>query len=190
MDEADLVAALKRGEPVAMETAVETHGDRLLRSALLLCGDHSQAEDLVQDVFVEASTSIQRFRGNSSLYTWLHSILLNLARHHRRDTRRMVYDNELAQREQPVATEDEANPLDLHRAAFELTQALQLLSDAHREVLILRYYERMKINDIARCLGVSNGTVKSRLHYAIDQMQKLLSPEMNLFGQKGTNQTV
>jgi DNA-directed RNA polymerase specialized sigma24 family protein len=56
--------------------------------------------------------------------------------------------------------------------------------------LILRYYERMKINDIARCLGVSNGTVKSRLHYAIDQMQKLLSPEMNLFGQEGTNQTV
>jgi RNA polymerase sigma-70 factor (ECF subfamily) len=189
MDEAELVAVLKRGEPVAVEAVVQTHGDRLLRSAILLCGDHSQAEDLVQDVFIEAVSSIHRFRGNSSLYTWLHSILLNLVRHHRRDTKRMVYDNELAYQEQSPAPEAGPDPLDLHEAATELTRALRCLSDAHREVLILRYYERMKINDMARCLGVSEGTVKSRLHYAIEQMQNLLPPEMNLFGDKGTKET-
>src|SRR4051812_12015953 len=190
MDEAELVAALKRGEPVATEAVVETHGERLLRSATLLCGDRSQAEDLVQDVFIEAGSSIQRFRGHSSLYTWLHSILLNLVRHHRRDTKRLVYDNELAAQEQPPISEDAAHPLDLHEAETELTRALRQLSDAHREVLVLRYYERMKIDEMARCLGISKGTVKSRLHYAIDQMQKILPPEMNLFGAKGTKQTV
>jgi RNA polymerase sigma-70 factor, ECF subfamily len=190
MDEAELVAALKRGEPVAMETVVDTHGERLLRSATLLCGDQSEAEDLVQDVFIEAGSSIHRFRAHSSLYTWLHSILLNLLRHHRRDSKRLVYDNELAAQEQTPVPEDAAHPLDLHDAESELTLALRQLSDAHREVLVLRYYERMKIGEIALCLGVSKGTVKSRLHYAIDQMHKLLPPEMNLFGAKGTKDTV
>jgi RNA polymerase sigma-70 factor (ECF subfamily) len=190
MDEAELVAALKRGEPVAMETVVEIHGERLLRSATLLSGDQSLAEDLVQDVFIEAGHSIHRFREHSSLYTWLHSILLNLVRHHRRDSKRLVYDNELAAQDQTPGPEAAAHPLDLHHAESELTRALRQLSDAHREVLVLRYYERMKIDEIACCLGVSKGTIKSRLHYAIDQMQKLLPPEMNLFGAKGTKETV
>src|ERR1051326_1185785 len=137
MDEAELVAALKRGEPVAMEAVVETHGERLLRSATLLCGDQSQAEDLVQDVFVQPASSIQRFRGHSSLYTWLHSILLNLVRHHRRSSKRLVYDNELAAQDQTPAPEDAAHRLDLHDAESELTRALRQLSDAHREVLVL-----------------------------------------------------
>jgi RNA polymerase sigma-70 factor (ECF subfamily) len=190
MDQAELVAALKRGEPVAMEAVVETHGERLLRSAMLLCGDPSQAEDLVQDVFVEAGSSIQRFRENSSLYTWLHSILLNLVRHHRRNCKRLVYNNESAAQEQTPALDEAAHPLDLHYAKSGLTRALQQLSDAHREVLVLRYYERMRIDEMARCLGVSKGTVKSRLHYAIEQIQKLLPPEVNLFGPKGTKEMV
>lgn len=55
---------------------------------------------------------------------------------------------------------------------------------------MLRYYERMKIHELARHLGVSKGTVKSRLHYAIREMQKLLPAEMNLFGAGGTKETV
>lgn len=190
MDEAEVVAALKRGEPVAMEAVVETHGERLLRSATLLCGDWGHAEDLVQDVFIEAGSSVHRFRGDSNLYTWLHSILLNLVRHHRRDSKRLVYDNKLAAQEQTPALDEAAHPLDLHYAETELTRALRQLSDAHREVLVLRFYERMKLDEMARCLGVSKGTVKSRLHYAIDQIQKLLPPEMNLFGPKGTKEMV
>jgi len=190
MDEAQLVAALKCGEPVAIEAVVERHGERLLRSATLLCGDRGHAEDLVQDVFIEASRSVHRFRGDSNVYTWLHSILLNLVRHHWRDSKRLVYDNELAAQEQAPALDEAAHPSDLHYAETELTRALRTLSDAHREVLVLRYYERMKIDEIAHCLGVSKGTVKSRLHYAIDQIQKLLSPEVNLFGPKGTKEMV
>jgi RNA polymerase sigma-70 factor (ECF subfamily) len=190
MDEAELVAALKRGEPVAMEAVVETHGERLLRSAMLLCGDRGHAEDLVQDVFIEASSSVYRFRGRSSLHTWLHSILLNLVRHHRRNRKRLVYDNELAAQEQTPALDESAHPLDLRYAQTGLTQALGQLSDAHREVLVLRYYERMRIDEMARCLGVSKGTVKSRLHYAVEQMEKFIPPEMNLFGLKGTKETV
>jgi RNA polymerase sigma-70 factor (ECF subfamily) len=187
MDEAKLVRALKGRDSAAIEALIETHGNRLLRSATLLCGDETNAQDLVQDTFVEAFRSVHRFRGQASLYTWLHSILLNLTRHHRRDSQRLVYDNELAAREVSVL-EERPSALDFESAAAELARALRQLSDSHREVLVLRYYEHMKIHELARHLGVSKGTVKSRLHYAIREMQKLLPSEMNLFGAGGTKE--
>lgn len=186
-DDKALLAALKRRDPSALEVLIEKHGTRLLRSATLLCGNETNAQDLVQDTFVEALRSAHRFRGQSSLYTWLHSILLNLTRHHHRDNRRLIYDNELAAQDVPVAEEQSAS-LDLETATSELKRALRQLSDAHREVIVLRYYEHMKIDEMARHLGVSTGTVKSRLHYAIREMQKLFPAEMNLFGAGGTNE--
>lgn len=189
MDEAKLVAALKSRDSAAIEALIETHGNRLLRSATLLCGNETNAQDLVQDTFVEAFRSVHRFRGQASLHTWLHSILLNLTRHYHRDGKRLVYDEELAAREVPVL-EERPSALDVESAAAELARALRRLSAAHREVLVLRYYEHMKIPDLARHLGVSPGTVKSRLHYAIREMQKLLPAEMNLFGAAGTKETV
>ena len=187
--EARLVAELKRGDSAAIEALIATHGTRLLRSATLLCGNESNAQDLVQDTFVEALRSLHRFQGRSSFYTWLHSILINLTRHSRRDNQRLVYDNELAARESS-ASEELPCDSDLEAAATELTRALQRLSEPHREVLVLRYYEHMKIPEMARQLGVSVGTVKSRLHYAIRDLQKLFPAEMNLFGAGGTKEKV
>ncbi len=188
MDAVKLVAALKGRDSAAIEALIATHGDRLLRSATLLCGDESNAQDLVQDTFVEALRSVHRFRGQASLYTWLHSILLNLTRHYHRDSKRLVYDNELAAQEVSVL-EERPSALDCQSAAAELARALRQLSESHREVLVLRYYEHMKIHQLARHLGVSQGTVKSRLHYALLEMQKLLPAEMNLFGAGGTKET-
>jgi RNA polymerase sigma-70 factor (ECF subfamily) len=141
----------------------------------------------VQDTFIEVLRSVHRFRGQSSLYTWLHGILLNLSRHHYRDNRRLIYDNDLAAQDVPI-TDEQPNALDLETASTELTRALRQLSDQHREVLVLRYYEHMKIDEMAQHLGVSTGTVKSRLHYAVREMQKVFPAEMNLFGADGTKE--
>lgn len=184
-----LVAALKSGDPASIEALIEMHGIRLLRSATLICGNETNAQDLVRDTFVQAFRSAHRFRSQASLYTWLYSILLNLTRHHRRDDKRLVYDNERVSQEIP-ATQEHPSALDLESASAELTRALGQLSRPHREVLILRYYEHMKIPEMAQYLGISPGTVKSRLHYAIHEMQKLLPPEMNLFGGDGTKEKV
>jgi RNA polymerase sigma factor (sigma-70 family) len=188
-EEASLVAALKGRDSAAIEALIETHGTRLLRSATLLCGNETNAQDLVQDTFVEAFRSVHRFRGQASLYTWLHSILLNLTRHYRRESKRLVYDNELAAQE-GLASDEQPSALDLECATTELTRALRQLSNSHREVLVLRFYEHMKINEMARHLGVSNGTVKSRLHYAIREMQQLFPKEMNLFSFEGTKEKI
>ncbi len=184
-----LVAALKAGDSASLDALMESYGTRLLRSATLLCGNETEAQDLVQDTFVEAVRSVHRFRGGSRLYTWLHSILLNLTRHHRRDNRRLVYDNELAAQE-VAAPEERPEAQDLEAASAALARALRQLSESHREVLVLRYYEHMKIPEMATHLGVSAGTVKSRLHYAILEMKKILPPEMNLFGPGGTKERI
>ncbi|MGD1017728.1 MAG: RNA polymerase sigma factor [Verrucomicrobiia bacterium] len=187
MDEERLITALKAHVPGAAQELVSSYGDRLFRSAFLLCGNEADAEDIVQETFLQAMRSVHRFRGDSTIYTWLHAILLNLTRHYHRDRKRIVCDNELVGRE--VSPADESpSPLDAGAATSALLKAMCRLSDAHREVLILRYYEDMKIHEIARHLGISTGTVKSRLHYAIGEMQKLLPGELNLFGASGTEE--
>jgi RNA polymerase sigma-70 factor, ECF subfamily len=187
MDEQQLITALKAQDPGAVQELVDSYGDRLLRSAFSLCGNETEAQDIVQDTLLQAIQSVHRFQGRSTVYTWLHAILLNLTRHYHRDRKRIVYDDDLAAREAPAAEEDPGQ-LDAGTASSALWQALRQLSADHREVVVLRYYENMKIHQIALALGISQGTVKSRLHYAIGEMQKLLPGELNLFGGSGTKE--
>jgi len=187
MDEEQLVQGLRSRDPAAVQELVVSLGDRLFRSACLLCGDQTEAQDLVQETLLQAVRSAPRFRGGSRVYTWLHGILLNLTRHYHRDRKRMVYDEELAHRETPPPEENPSR-LDVELTTGALADALGGLSGPHREVLILRFYEDMKLHEIAAHLGISNGTVKSRLHYAIAEMQRRLPGELNLFGACGTEE--
>ena len=182
-----MVQALRSQDPVAVQEMVASHGDRLFRSACLLCGDQAEAQDLVQETLLQAVRSGPRFRGCSTVYTWLHGILLNLTRHYHRDRKRMVYDEELA-RQEPAPAEEHPSWLDVEMTSGALADALDGLSGPHREVLILRFYEDMKIHEIATHLGIPSGTVKSRLHYAIAEMQRRLPGELNLFGACGTEE--
>jgi RNA polymerase sigma factor (sigma-70 family) len=185
VDITQLVLRIRGEDLAAAPDLLVRHGDRLLRFAFLLCGSEAAAQDLVQETFLQALRSARRFRGQSSVYTWLQGILVNLSRHHHREANRMVYDHKLLEQAPAVAGE-EPLPLDVEMATSALRQALGQLSALHREVLVLRYYEGMKVHEIARHLRISRGTVKSRLHYAIAEMQQLLPKEMNLFGAGGT----
>jgi RNA polymerase sigma-70 factor, ECF subfamily len=185
MDEEQLARGLRQQEPGAVQEVVASCGDRLFRSACLLCGDEAEAQDLVQETLLQALRSAKRFRGRSSIYTWLHGILLNLTRHYHRDRKWIVYDEDLAHRQTPPIGAS-ASGLDAETASSALTQAMRGLSEPHREVLVLRFYEDMKIHEIAAHLGLSKGTVKSRLHYAIAELQRRMPGELNLFGAGGT----
>jgi RNA polymerase sigma-70 factor (ECF subfamily) len=170
---------------LTLEEWIEAHGDRLLRSACHLCGNETEAQDLVQETYVQAVKSMHRFRGDSTIYTWLHGILRNLCRRHLRQQKRLVFEEELVLK-QPAhlgSTED----LDREFCARGLTAAVQKLSPEHREVIVLRYYENLKLDEIARQTGVSKGTVKSRLHYAVRGLEQLVPKEMNLFSSRGAS---
>lgn len=180
MNDAEIIIGLKRGDAAAGDSLVKCYGDRLLRSAYLLCGDGTVAQDLVQDTLIEAIKSARRFRGRSALYTWLHGILVNRSREYHRKRQRLTYTEHFPT--QKISCPPESVGLDKQAAAAVLAQAIEQLSPMHREVLILRYYERMRLKEIARRLETTVGTVKSRLHYAANQLRILIPEEMNLFG--------
>ncbi|MDO8544044.1 MAG: RNA polymerase sigma factor [Opitutaceae bacterium] len=174
------------GAPLDLEVWLQAHGDRLLRSAYLLCGDAMEAEDLVQETLLQAFKSAHRFRGDSAVYTWLHGILLNLNRRHWRKQKRLVFDEARILRA-PVAA-DRVEPQD--DRDFQLTrlaQAIRTLSPEHREVIVLRFYDNLKIHEIAARTGASAGTIKSRLHYALRHLEKLIPGELNVFAAEGTH---
>lgn len=174
MDEADIIAGLRAGDAAAAAALLERYGDRLARSAFLLCGHAADAQDLAQETLLQALKSAHRFRGDSALYTWLHGILLNLARHHRRKHARVTVTDAVPER--PAESAPPGRELDQAREAGDLWAALDQISAAHREVLVLRFYEELALDDIAARLEISPGTVKSRLHYALRELREKLPP--------------
>jgi len=187
IDEEHLVSQLKKGAPEALKTLVSTYGSRLLKSSYLLCGNEADAEDLVQETFLQALPAVKRFKGKSTLYTWLYAILTNLNRQRRRK-RNPVTLPETPLDSYPTEPLDWENQLDMQKAASSLHKNLQSLSLHHKEVLVLRYFEGLKIKEIATVLGISKGTVKSRIHYAAACLKRKIPGELNLFRDKITKE--
>ena len=165
------VDAFKKGEPQSIEKVITVYGPPLLRSAFLLCGNEVDAHDMVQETFFQAIKSIHRFKQKSSLFTWLYGILLNIFRQQTRKKRFMTFSGNLEGKKSMI----DANPehtIDRERTFSGVYSMIQTLSPRQREVLILRYYEGLKIKEIAEIVKTSEGTVKSRLHYATEALRK------------------
>ena len=162
MNEGQLVAALKSRDAGAVQELVDIYGDRLLRSAFSLCGNETEAQDIVQDTLLEAIRSVHRFQGRSTVYTWLHAILLNLTRRYHRERKRIVYDDEAADQEISPAEEGPGSA-DAGAAASAITEALQkMLSGAHREVIVPAPLRRHENPRDRRPTGRFKGTVKCK----------------------------
>jgi RNA polymerase sigma-70 factor (ECF subfamily) len=185
MPELQSDSAFEGPPAVDLQKLIDAHGDRLLRSAWLLCGDEAEAQDFVQETLLQALKSAHRFRGESAIYTWLHGILRNLCLRHLRKQKRLVFDEKLVFEE--TVLHRPGHGIDEDLCAAQLAGVLQKLSPEHREIIVLRYYESLKIREIAIQTGLSPGTVKSRLHYAIRALEQLIPNEMNLFASEGTH---
>jgi RNA polymerase sigma-70 factor (ECF subfamily) len=184
MNDSELAAGLSNGSRNALEEIVDLYGDRLLRSAFILCNNETEAKDLVQETFVQAIQSAGTFQRRTALYTWLPGLLLNLTRHHIRKQQKLDYVENIPEPEPD--RRPETSPLDLNSASELLLSAIRQLSFQHREAVVLRYYQGMPLETIAEQTGVSLGTVKSRLFYALRELRKKLPGEMNLFSARGT----
>lgn len=163
---------------------VEEHYDRLFRAARFMCGDPQAAEDLVQETFLAAGETLERFEGRSSAYTWLYGILLNKWRRWLRSRSRrifslqaMAWDDE-ADRSADQVESDLPTPADSaeeREAAEQVRRAIEELPADHRAVVTLRFVEDLSYEEIARILGCPLGTVKSRIHYALKKIGKELA---------------
>ena len=189
-DETALIAQLRAGDEAAFEQVVRLYGGRLLAVARRIVGTEEDARDVVQDAFMNAFKSLDRFEGNAKLSTWLHRIAVNAALMKLRTRKRKP--------EQPI---DSLQPAFLEDGHFEerfqsweepvdkameraenrelVRKQIDNLPDSYRTVLVLRDIEGLDTEETAKMLGLSVNATKIRLHRARQALRTMLAPHFS-----------
>jgi RNA polymerase sigma factor (sigma-70 family) len=179
----DLVARAREGDTRAFDALILKYGDKLYGLVYNMTSHKEDTHDLLQEIFAKAYQSLKSFRGNSSFYTWIYQIATNLTLNFlkKRKRRAGLSLNELqessSQNEALIDASDQGNPerqTNLNELQIKLNEAMQKLSEAHRMVVTMFDIQGMSHADIAKVLRTSEGTIRSRLHYAHLQLQSVL----------------
>jgi RNA polymerase sigma-70 factor (ECF subfamily) len=181
IDTSLLINLSRAGDTAAIEALIRAHESRLYRLALSMLDDPAEADEATQDVFIKAIRQLPSYRGDASFATWLYAIGLNVCRGRLRQRRRRERMTQVWQTLRRV--DQEAEPRAEQIAIARETDravwaALQRLNDKQREVIILRYYHELKLDDIAQLAGVSERTVRTWLHQAHDQLREWLKEDV------------
>lgn len=180
----ELIARTQAGDASAFDELIVKYSPRLYGLVYNMTSNHEDTNDLLQDIWAKAYRSINGFRGQSSFYTWIHSIGVNMTinflkkrgrRHHMSldDVDSGIQnDKEFIEL---TATSTPVREADLSELQKRLNEALQRLSPDHRAVVTMFDIQGMPHAEIAKIMGVSEGTVRSRLFYAHRQLQNFLS---------------
>lgn len=180
----ELIARTQAGDASAFDELIVKYSQRLYGLVYNMTSNHEDTNDLMQDIWAKAFRSIKGFRGKSSFYTWIHSIGVNMTinflkkrgrRHHvSLDDIDAGVQNDKEFIEMTAGTTP-VREADLGELQKRLNEAMQKLSHDHRAVVTMFDVQGMPHAEIAKILGISEGTVRSRLFYAHRQLQNFLS---------------
>jgi RNA polymerase sigma-70 factor (ECF subfamily) len=175
--EADLIRQARAGSDAAWESLVQQHQQAVFRLAYLLTGDAADAEDVAQEAFIRAFRSLERFDTARPWRPWVLSITANLARNRRRTIGRYLANLSRFARLNPEPVfNPEGQIVEQHRAQA-LWQAVRRLERPDQEVIYLRYFLELPVEEAAAVLQVAEGTVKSRLHRALIRLRAVVEAE-------------
>lgn len=167
-----LIERWKSGDQRAAAEIVKRHATALARFASS-CGEREDIDELVQDTFVRAFNSLDTFRADSSLRTWLFTILRRLVLDRKRSERRRGNAVELEEGH-AVEAFDALDALVADETAQRVSQALERLSPLQREVFILRVTEGTAYGEIATILGSTEGACRVHYHNAMKAVREFL----------------
>ena len=179
----ELVARTQDGDARAFDELVVKYSPRLYGLVYNMTSNHEDANDLLQDVFAKAFRSIKGFRGKSSFYTWIHSIAVNMTINFLKKRGRRFQmslddvDLNIQNDKEFIELTASSSPVreaDLGELQQKLNEAMLKLSPEHRAVVTMFDIQGMPHAEISKILGVSEGTVRSRLFYAHRQLQAYL----------------
>ena len=185
VSELDLVRRCQAGDTEAFDELVTRYRTRVFSMIYNMVHSEQDAWDLAQDSFFKAWKSIQRFRGQSSFYTWIYRIVMNvtidwLRKKHVKGGGTEFDDAIQLKHVDPASKtvpKTEALPFEMMQRGeirARIEKAIAQLSPEHRAVILMKEIEGMQYNEIAEALGCSIGTVMSRLFYARKKLQNLL----------------
>jgi RNA polymerase sigma-70 factor (ECF subfamily) len=192
-DDLTLVKRVRSGDQRAFKLLVERYQRKVYAVALGMLKDKEEAMDVSQEAFVKVYKYLDHFKGDSSFYTWLYRITVNICIDVMRRKNSAGGDMEEF---------DESAPMDLSEArigalgsrlgtnpqksalrrelAEKIQEALAAVPEKHRAILLLREVEGMSYEDLSRTLDIPKGTVMSRLFHARAKVQKILSEYLEL----------
>jgi len=180
----ELIRKVREGSLSAFEELFNTYQRRVYNLIYRMVGNDQDAADLTQEAFVRIFNARHRLKSEETFLAWMRAIATNLCRDHFRKCKRTIRADSL---DAPVCLEDDEvqqdvedwsnNPeraLDKKDMQEAVQGALETLSDEHRTVVVLHHIEGMDLKEIARELGVPEGTVKSRLARAREELKRKL----------------
>ena len=178
--DAELIARAAGGDASAFQALVERHRSMVYRVAYQFAGNHHDAEDIAQEVFIKIYRSLDRFRQDAQLTSWMYRIAMNACIDHSRRHRSATAAPFGEEAEQKMLNTPEDRPGPEDRAyAGELGQVLEQeigrLPNGQRIVFVMRHHQGMKLCEIAEALGLAEGTVKRQLHAAVHRLRQALS---------------
>lgn len=186
LSDADAVERARGGDHEAFRVLVERYQGRAYRLAARVLGDPDLARDAVQDGFLKAYGSLEKFEGRSSFYTWLYRLIFNLCidmKRRDKSGRHVEWDDEVA-RDVALGVPGSSSPRELGQPGQELergelrealAKAIDALPDDAKRTLLLREVDGLSYAEIAKSLGIPKGTVMSRLHHARRRVRELLT---------------
>ncbi len=179
-----IVQKVQAGDTAAFDQLIRKYRERVFGVVYNLTSNREDAADLTQDAFIKAFQSINRFNGQASFFTWLYKIAVyTTITHLRRNRLRHFFSLEKLNEEEAgakiLAQLADKNTADrdtyLHELQEKLNEAMQKLSIKHRTVISLFEIDGLSHTEIAQVMDCSEGTVRSRLHYAKQFLQAELS---------------
>lgn len=180
----ELIRRAQGGDAVAYGELVRRYQGKIYGLVYNMTANKEDTEDVVQDVFVKAFAALRHFKGGSSFYTWVYRIAVNTTINFlkKRKTRAALSLNDVDQavERDPAYVELSARESPFRDATLselqeKLNKALLKLSEKHRAVVVLHDVQGVPHEEVARILGCSQGTVRSRLFYARQQLQAELA---------------
>jgi RNA polymerase sigma-70 factor, ECF subfamily len=192
-DDLTLVKRVRSGDQRAFKLLVERYQRKVYAVALGMLKDKEEAYDVAQEAFVKVYKYLDHFKGDSSFYTWLYRITVNicidLIRRRGANKGEAVEFDETVQIDSPDAhigalgsrlgTNPQKSAL-RKELAEKIQEALAQVPEKHRAILLLREVEGLSYEDLARTLEIPKGTVMSRLFHARAKVQKILSEYLEL----------
>jgi RNA polymerase sigma-70 factor (ECF subfamily) len=171
---ANLIAQARQGDNAAWEILVRQHQEAAFRLAYLLLGDGAEAEEAAQEAFVRAYLALDRFDESRPFRPWLLSIVANLARNQRRKLGRYwAMVQRWWQANEASSSTGRRDDADL------LWQAVRQLRPAAQEIIYCRYFLALSEAETADVLHIRPGTVKSRLHRALQQLRMIIETDFS-----------